>query len=225
MFNALNRLFGGEAIDERAATGALAEFYRTPAPSRRTPVGKLPLLAVDVETTGLDFKNDRLLSIGWVPVNGHEIDLSGAGYGVLEQDSHETVGDSATIHGLTDDHVENTGEAAPVVLSRFLTALRGRAMLVHYKKVESTFLSDACQEHFGTGLKSHYVDTLELARRFIEDGGGHPKGDELRLARVRERLELPSYHNHNALTDALACAEVYLALVARNRAKTLGQLL
>ncbi|OFT87984.1 exonuclease domain-containing protein [Corynebacterium sp. HMSC28B08] len=225
MLNSLNRFFGGDSVDERAATGALAEYYRTPAPSRRTPVAKLPLLAVDVETTGLDYRKDRLLSIGWVPVNGHEIDLSGAGYGVIEQESHETVGESATIHGLTDDHVDREGEAAPAVLARLLEALRGRAMLVHFKKVESSFISDACQDYFGTGLKTHYVDTFELARRFIEDGGGHPKGDDLRLARVRERLNLPNYHNHNALTDALACAEVYLALVARNRGKTLGALL
>ncbi|WP_295645149.1 exonuclease domain-containing protein [uncultured Corynebacterium sp.] len=225
MFNALNRLFGGDSVDERAATGALAEYYRTPAPSRRTPTAQLPLLAVDVETTGLDSRKDRLLSIGWIPVDGHEIDLSGAGYGVIEQETHETVGESATIHGLTDDHVHREGEAAPEVLARLLQALRGRAMLVHYKKVESTFISDACRAHFGTGLKAQYVDTLELARHYIEDSGGHPKGDDLRLARVRARLELPSYHNHNALTDALACAEVYLALIARTRAKTLGALL
>lgn len=224
MFEALSRLIRGDAVDESAATSALAEFYRTPVPSRRTQVHKLPLLAVDVETTGLDHKHDRLLSIGWVPVNGLEIDLSGAGYGVLQQRSYETVGESATIHGLTDDHMQSEGERAPEVLSRFLTALRGRAMLVHFKKVESTFLSDACQDYFGTGLKATYVDTLELARRFIEEGGDQPKGDDLRLARVRERLNLPSYHNHNALTDALACAEVYLALMARGRVKTLGGL-
>ena len=225
MFEALGKLIRGDAVNERAATGSLAEFYRTPAPGRRTPLHKLPLLAVDVETTGLDFKHDRLLSIGWVPVNGLEIDLSGAGYGVLEQQSHESVGESATIHGLTDDHMQSEGERAPEVLTRFLGALRGRAMLVHFKKVESTFLSDACQDYFGTGLKTTYVDTLELARHFIEDSGNHPQGDDLRLARVREWLILPSYHNHNALTDALACAEVYLALMARKRAKTLGGLL
>ena len=42
----------------------------------------------------------------------------------------------------------------------------------------------------------------------------YPRGEDLRLARVRQRYGLPAYRNHNALTDAVACAELYLALTA-----------
>jgi DNA polymerase-3 subunit epsilon len=45
----------------------------------------------------------------------------------------------------------------------------------------------------------------------MERMGTYPRGEDLRLARVRQRYGLPDYHNHNALTDALACAEQYLA--------------
>ena len=59
------------------------------------------------------------------------------------------------------------------------------------------------------------VDTLSLERRHMERKATYPRGEDLRLARVRSRYNLPEYGNHNALTDALACAELYLALTAK----------
>ena len=54
----------------KKATGALAEFYQVPHPGPRASLADLPMLAVDVETTGLSPRDDRLLSIGWVPIDG-----------------------------------------------------------------------------------------------------------------------------------------------------------
>lgn len=48
----------------------------------------------------------------------------------------------------------------------------------------------------------------------MERMGTYPRGEDLRLPRVRQRYNLPTYANHNALTDAVACAELYLALTA-----------
>lgn len=201
----LSRLTAGRA------TGALAAFNAVASPSAGTPLDELPLLAVDVETTGLDPKKDRLLSIGWVPVNGRGIDLSGAGEVIV----HDTtgVGDSATLHGLTDDALA-AGVPVAEALTEFLTALRGRAMLAHFAVMETGFLSLACRAEFGAGLEVPAVDTFELERRHMERMGTYPRGEDLRLARVRERYALPYYRNHRASTDALACAELYLAQTA-----------
>jgi DNA polymerase-3 subunit epsilon len=49
----------------------------------------------------------------------------------------------------------------------------------------------------------------------------YPRGEDLRLPRVRSRYELPAYRSHDALTDALACAELYIAMVAGNNWSTL----
>ena len=54
-----------------------------------------------------------------------------------------------------------------------------------------------------------------------------PEGG-LRLQVLRARHGLPRYRSHEALTDALACAELYLALIATLEARhavTLGGLL
>lgn len=131
------------------------------------------------------------------------------------------MGHSATIHGITDADVER-GRAPADVLAELLAALAGRTLLAHYARLERDFLSAACHAHFGAPLQLTAVDTLELENRVLQRAGQHPRGEDLRLPRVRERYGLPSYTAHNALTDALACAELYLAQIAHSAATTLG---
>ena len=204
----------------KKATGALAEFYQVSQPSPRAPLADLPMLAVDVETTGLSPRDDRLLSIGWVPIDGGTITLAGAGHVVLQQRDGTSVGESATIHGLTDDAVR-AGTPAAEAVTGLLRALQGRVMVVHSAAMEQGFLSSACTQHFGAELHVPIVDTFAVERRHMERMGTYPRGEDLRLARVRQRYGLPQYRNHNALTDALACAELYLALAAASRGTTL----
>lgn len=194
----------------RRATGPLKEFYATPPPAGSTPLDELPLLAVDVETTGLKPAEHQLVSIGWVPVNGTRIDLAGAGYVVLRGAEGFTVGSSATIHRLTDDEIAAGIDHADAV-GQLLRALTGRVLLGHFVAMEEGFLSLACRRLFDAPLQVPMVDTFAIERRHMERMGTYPRGEDLRLARVRQRYGLPDYHNHNALTDALACAEQYLA--------------
>lgn len=208
----------------RKATGALAEFYLAPPPSDATSLDDLQLLAVDVETTGLKPDKHELVSIGWVPVNGATIDLSGAGYVVLRGVEGFSVGSSATIHHLTDDEIA-AGVPAADALAQLLEALQGRALLAHFAAMETGFLSAAAKKHFGAELDVPVVDTFAIERRHMERMGTYPRGEDLRLARVRARYGLPSYHNHNALTDALACAEQYLAHRVNLPATTLKDLM
>lgn len=172
------------------------------------------LLAVDVETTGLKPDRHQLVSIGWVPVNGRVIDLSRAGYYVL---ADAQVGDSPTLHGVTDDDIARDGEDPAVVLEAFLDALDGRKLLAHFAQMELGFVAKLHRDVTGKrwGLRDAEVrDTFAMERRHMERMGTYPRGEDLRLARVRQRYSLPAYSNHNALTDAIACAELYLALTA-----------
>ena len=65
------------------------------------------------------------------------------------------------------------------------------------------------------------VDTLDLERRVVAGGWGRDAGaGALRLWAARERHGLPVYRAHEALTDALACAELYLAQRAELEARS-----
>lgn len=192
----------------RTARGALADYYTVPMPPATTPASELRLLALDVETTGLDASRDSILSIGFVPVEGVSIVFDGAADLVLRGAS---VGQSATFHGLTDDVIA-AGLPREEALARTLAALAGRVLLAHYHQIEVGFLSKSCVELFGAPFVTPAIDTMVLQRRLITPGfHDEPRADDLRLWTARERYHLPRYGAHQATTDALACAELYLA--------------
>lgn len=208
--NLLRRLW-----EKRRATGALADFYAVAGPAGSTSLDDLPVLAVDVEATGLDLATDRLLSIGWVPMDGRRIVLSGAREVVISgaKDDGGGVGQSATVHGLTDDMVD-AGMPLAEALGELLAALQGRVMLAHFSMIEEDFLSAACRSVFGAGLVVPTLDTYALEQRRMERDSVQPRGEDLRLPRIRDRYGLPSYPPHRAVTDALSCAELFLAMTS-----------
>ena len=208
-------LFSRRPNERRAANlpdGPLRRVAEVTTPSPDTPASKLRLLAVDVETTGLDAKKDSLLSIGFVPVDGDAIILAGAGNVVLR--GAPEVGGSAVFHGLTDDQIA-AGVAPEKGLAQLLDALQGRVLLAHHAVIESDFLRTAMRRTWGVDVPIVTVDTLRLQPGLLTKGfDDEPPRGALRLWAARDRYGLPRYRAHEALTDALACAELYLAQVS-----------
>ena len=201
----------------RRATGALGDFYAVPAPAADTPLDDLGLLAVDVETTGLNPQVDTVVSMGHVPVDGRSILLGSAAQHVL--DAGVAVGQSAVFHGITDDALAE-GADLDDAMSAVLAALRGRAMLAHFAYIERHFLSRLCERLYGAPLVVPVVCTLVLHDSLVNRGfDDEARAGQLRLWTARARYGLPSCPAHDALVDALACAELYLAQTAE-----LGQL-
>lgn len=167
-------------------------------------VDEAPLLALDLETTGLDPDHDHVVSLGWVPVVGREVVLADAAHVLVRPPG--PIGDSATIHGLTDAHVADAPPLADV-LPRLLDALSGRVLVAHHAPMELGFLARAVPGHTTT-----YVDTLAVERGLL--GNRELPPGSLRLGACRKRHGLPAYPPHSALSDALAAAELLLAQVA-----------
>ncbi|WP_110240549.1 exonuclease domain-containing protein [Nocardioides gilvus] len=178
-------------------------------PDDRTPLATLPLLAVDVETTGLKAGHDTLLAVGWVPVNGSRIDLSGARRLVVR---HDDPGGAVTIHGLTHDDLEE-GRPLVAVLAELREALAGRAFLAHHAPFDVAFLDAAFRAVGERAPAPPVVCTLVLQRRLLSRHGEIPRG-ALRLWRARAHYGLAPAKAHDALNDAIACAELYLAQAA-----------
>lgn len=207
----LDRLLGRSGPDLATLPGALGDYARMPLPGKQAGLDDLPMLAIDFETTGLDDRKDYLVSVGFVPVDGDDIVLAGARRFHVRPPVGAGVGVSATIHGLTDDAV-SVGIPIGEALDRVYAALTGRVLLAHYARIETGFLGEITRRLHGRAPKFEVVDTLELGRR-LQPGSAfdEPKPGALRLWRLREEFGLPTYAAHDALLDAISCAELYLA--------------
>lgn len=197
----------------RTPEGPVRDFLSTPFPTADLPLAALPLLAIDLETTGLHPVDDRVLSIGFVPVDGQAITLGGAQHVVIRRDEATSVGASAALHGITDDAL-TAGVSLREALTIILAALQGRVLLAHYARMEVEFITRACQQVFGAAPVFAVADTMQLGHDLVlHQQAAVPRGS-LRLWALRGRFGLPTYKAHHALADALACAELYLALIA-----------
>lgn len=209
----LDRLTGRHNVDADTYPMGPLRAVAEALPPTSALVDEVELLALDVETTGLDAAADSVLSLGWVPVVGGEILLSKAEHVVVRPPAGVQVGDSATFHGLTDDEVAG----APVleqILPEVLAALRGRVLVAHHAPIELGFLGRAVQRSCDGSLPALTLDTMQIQRHLVVDERGEVAPGALRLDACRRHFGLPRYRSHSALIDAVATAELVLAQVA-----------
>ena len=93
-------------------------------------------------------------------------------------------------------------------------SLAGKVMVAHYARIETGFLYAACRQLYGMAPVMPVVDTLLIEHeRHVRSHLATQRG-ALRLAAARERYGLPRYPAHDALTDAIAAGELFLAQIA-----------
>lgn len=183
-----------------------------PARSRR--LEEVELVALDLETTGLDPARDHVIAVGWVLLRGDRIVLSSARELRVRNEAAEGVGQSAIIHGITDSDLDDAQDAGEM-LAHLLPEVAGRAIVAHAASIESGFINALLRRLGGVPLANPFVDTLTLERRLVEADGGSVRelhGD-LTLDACRARRGLPAHQSHSAGADAMACAELLLAQV------------
>ena len=166
------------------------------------------LLAVDLEMTGLEPGRHEIISFGWVPISRGQIIL-GEARRLLVKPKHG-VGDSATIHGIHDHHLEDA-MALPDALDQFWQALAGRVFVAHHGAFDIAFLNQACQQLYGHKLPFDLLDTLRVEAKRLHRQGEHYDKQLLRLYACCERYELPPMGAHDALSDAIVTAQLLLA--------------
>jgi DNA polymerase-3 subunit epsilon len=185
--------------------------------------------SLDIETGGLDPKRDPIIALGMLPVRHGVIRLAES-YETLvrPEDGREIRPESVRAHQLLRGEVR---EAPPLgeVLREVERRLREGALLVHFQAIDVQFLKGAFQR---CGLKwpaPPVVDTAELIhklarrRRFLAPDQP-ADGPSTNLSKARAQHGLPEYQAHDALTDAIATAELFLVLRQALGARTLRDL-
>jgi DNA polymerase-3 subunit epsilon len=191
-----------------------------PGPS--TEFADAEFVSLDIETTGLDANTADMISVGWVIVRNGKVDLSTTESYIVRPSGD--VGNSASVHGLTDT-VVGEGLDWGIVLDKIIRVLTGRVLLVHHAGLDKVLLDRMCVRRFASRLWVPVVDTLALEHRRQQQAHHIESGASLRLADLRDAYSLPRYSAHDCLVDAIATAELLIAIAAHRKLNHLGDLI
>jgi DNA polymerase-3 subunit epsilon len=187
------------------------DYYRSLLPLLHLPLSEVQLMAMDLEMTGLDPLQDQILSIGLVPIEHGAIPLAGAQQILVQING--SVGQSATIHGILDNHLVQA-VCLEDAMTWFINQTRGRVLVAHHAPLDCRFLQQDLLTIYHQAVVLPAIDTLAIEKRRLLRQHDTIQRGSLRLGACRERYGLPLYAAHSALTDALACGELLLAQMA-----------
>ena len=200
---------------KKAPEGALKDYLSQSFVDAGCKLEDVEFLAIDLEATGLDFDNDEILSVGFTVIQKMHIRLSKCQY-FLVRPEQEIPEETAIVHGIMDD-ASSEGIELEQALEIILKALSGKVLLAHNTNIECKFINNACQKVYGSEVVFPIVDTYAIEFNSLKHRGITPENKGLRLYQLREDYGLPRYPAHNALSDAVAAAELFLAQIAHRQ--------
>ncbi len=176
-------------------------------PPLRSPFDEITFVIVDVETTGWSPDEAQITEIGAVRVSAGQV----CGQFSSLVNPHRAIPEQVTeLTGISDAMV---AAAPPLerVLPVFLDFARGCVLAAHNAPFDVGFLAAACLACDLRWPDFTVVDTVELARRVLTE-------DEVpncKLSTLAAFFGAQTLPCHRALSDALATADVLLALLPR----------
>ncbi|EPR37068.1 Exonuclease RNase T and DNA polymerase III [Desulfovibrio sp. X2] len=182
------------------------------------PLSECSFTVLDTELTGLDPRGDEIVSLGAVRLAGLSIRTQETFYCVVRP-RRELPKASTLIHRLTPSQVR---EAAPLpeVLPGFVEFLGTSLIIGHNVGLDMGFLNRACLSLMGGRLRNPCLDTMHMARILrAQNWENLYDRYDLRvsysLADLAAEHGLPRFPAHNALTDALQTAYLFVFLVRK----------
>jgi ATP-dependent DNA helicase DinG len=162
-------------------------------------------VAFDVETTGLDFKNDRIIEIGAVKfIRGKPSEE----FSTFINPGKPIPPYITDLTGISDKDVE----CAPAFseISEKLLGFFGQLPLCgHQIEFDATFVNEELKRIQKQTLSSQFIDTVLLSRIILQPLG------RFSLKSVSESLEVTLDNAHRALHDARASGEVAVQLIPK----------
>ncbi len=154
-------------------------------------------ISIDVETTGLNPKTDKIIEIGAVKVRrGEEVQV----WQSLIRPGRSLPPAIRELTGITDQELE---EAPPVreVMESLLDFMEDYPLLGHSVLFDYSFLKKAAVNQ-GASFEKEGIDTLKIARKYLADL------EHRSLGYLCGRYEIP-HKAHRALEDARATHLLY----------------
>ena len=117
------------ALAENCGQIELKKYLEDCASTQVDSIANTPLIAVDLELTGLDASQNQIIAIGWTHIDNGRMRFESNRHILIN--AEQSVGRSAAIHELLDSDVA-LGVPLEAGLRALFEAARGRVWLFHH---------------------------------------------------------------------------------------------
>lgn len=182
------------------------------------PLTSFEFVVFDTELTGLDQRQDEIVSIGAVRVKNMQI-VAGETFHTYVRPLDLNHSEGTLIHRITPNQLRAAPPLAEV-LPTFLEFCGPRLLIGHYVTLDVGFLNRASRRLLGGEIKNPCLDTLRLAQAYTAKcSNNYYDFDYLQtsftLHDLSRQYDLPLFAPHDALEDALQTAYLFLYLVRK----------
>ena len=179
-------------------------------------VKETDFVAFDTELTGLDFKQDSIISIGAVKLHGATI-LPGKTFYRLVKPECELKRKSVVVHELTHTDLE-CAEDLLEVIGDFVNFIGDAVLIGHFVHIDLNFVNKPLQQAFSVSLKNPALDTATLHDWLYDNDSRfakHYKGMTLKsdLFSMAKKYGVEGGKSHNAFSDAYITAQLFQRFV------------
>mgnify|MGYP000538389892 CR=1 FL=1 len=178
----------------------------------------------DCETTGLDPKKDKIVSLSAIKIQGNQVLTSQSLNLLIEQDAL-IAPDSIVVHHIRNiDVVEREASSARLMtekeaLTEFLGFIKGSTLVGYYLEFDIAMVNQVIKPWLGVKLPNRQLEVsalyydymVRLAKRSGQHSLQQPNID-LTFDKILHKLQLPNLGQHDAFSDALMTALIFVKL-------------
>lgn len=213
MISKIQQLFGKENSPDWNWYPAL----KPSLPVSKTPIDKIPFVVMDIESTGLNPKEDKILSIGAIPCFGKQIRTDLALEIKIRQEFYRS--ETIAIHEILPSLEKENKIEEKQALIRFLKTAGNAVWVGHFSAFDFQILKETASRH---GLYSLHNPVLDTSKLLVRADSYYRNPDELKkgeltLSAICKKLNLPIEEEHTAIGDALSTSFLFVYLISELR--------
>ncbi|MFC2110181.1 PolC-type DNA polymerase III [Bacteroidota bacterium] len=179
---------------------------------KKQSIKETRFVVFDTETTGFDYKHDRMLCIGATVVSDDRI-LVNDGFEVyLKQDIFNPK--TVSIHGIIKNEKLTTFEENEALL-KFIEYIKDSVLVAHHAGFDINMVNAALKRHGLNKLKNKVLDTGILFKRSKHIVNIIDPNKNYSLDEICQELKISVKDRHTAAGDAFITAIAFMKIMAK----------
>jgi DNA polymerase-3 subunit epsilon len=170
------------------------------------------VVCFDCETTGLDRKQDRIISLSAIKIRDNQI-LTSESLNLRFKQQRDINPDSIVIHRLRNIDVE-VGLDEREAITQFLHFIGSRPLVGYFLEFDVAMVNQVVQPWLGINLPNAQIEVSQRYHQLFYQAWLQPEHEvfDLSFNTILTQLDLPKFAQHDAFNDALMTAMMYVKL-------------